>query len=281
MVVAKIVGGLGNQMFIYAAARSLSHKLDCDLGLDISSYTKSDFRNYELNSVFGINKHLKQNLLTSNLSKIISRFRGHKSIKIVNQKNFFDIKQIQKNQDLLVDDYFQNDMYFKPISKQIKNEFTFVRSLDARNHELSQRLKTSNSLSIHIRRTDYVTNPKAVQLLGTLDLDYYKKAIKYIGSKVNNLSFFVFSDDIDWCKKNLKLGSANVEYINHNTGLNSYVDMHLMSLCQHNIIANSSFSWWGAWLNQNKGKIVVAPQKWYRDPNTNKNNPAADSWVKL
>ena len=118
------------------------------------------------------------------------------------------------------------------------------------------------AVSLHVRRGDYVSDPKTKAILGVCSLDYYRAAIAHIAERIESPAFFVFSDDIAWAKANLEIPFP-CEYVDHNQGQQSYNDMHLMSLCKHHIIANSSFSWWGAWLNPRKDKIVIAPENWF------------------
>jgi hypothetical protein len=138
----------------------------------------------------------------------------------------------------------------------------------------------SNSVSLHIRRGDYLSDKNAKEFHGTLPLDYYYKAMAQLNLLYKDLKVFIFSDDMDWVKANLKLTNECV-YVDFNTGENSVFDMYLMSQCKHNIIANSSFSWWGAWLNQNSSKIVIAPQLWFADKSLNTKDLIPNSWLKM
>jgi hypothetical protein len=174
-----------------------------------------------------------------------------------------------------LDGYWQNELYFKDIEKTIRSDFQFVRPIDERNKNIAELIKNSNSVSIHIRRGDYINN----QLYsGICTEDYYQKAIRFINAKLKNKTFFVFSDDIQWCKSHFN--SDNFHFVQGNEGTNSYKDMQLMSYCKHNIIANSSFSWWGAWLNNNLGKIVIAPERWLNVGYSTK-DLIPEEWIKI
>jgi hypothetical protein len=158
--------------------------------------------------------------------------------------------------------YWQSEKYFSSVEAEIRKDFTFNKPLIDRNLELSAKMATCGSISLHIRRGDYVSDAQTSAILGVCPLDYYRNAVAYVADRVANPQFFVFSDDIEWARENLGLDHPS-EYIDHNRGAESYCDMQLMSKCRHHIIANSSFSWWGAWLNPHADKIVVAPKRWF------------------
>ena len=163
--------------------------------------------------------------------------------------------------------YWQSPKYFNSIETLIRKEFTFQKPLDSKNLEILNLIKNTISVSIHIRRTDFqIINSNDIH--GFCSLEYYDEAINYIHTNVLMSKFFIFSDDINWAKENLKV-PMNSYFVSGNTGEKSYIDMQLMSNCNHNIIANSSFSWWGAWLNSNPKKIVIAPKKWFSDEKMN------------
>ena len=120
-------------------------------------------------------------------------------------------------------------------------------------------------VSLHVRRGDYASNPKTTSTHGLCSLDYYRAAVTHVASKVENPEFFIFSDDIDWVRANLQLDFPH-HFVAHNQGATSYNDMRLMSLCSHHVIANSSFSWWAAWLSgidKGNGGAVIAPRQWF------------------
>lgn len=272
MITLILSGGLGNQMFEYAAGRSLSLRHKTDLSIDLyllNKKTKATIRNYEL-TVFNIDTSisksvlhkiavkgfgtLKSNRIKRTLLDIAGIFRDEKS-----QSYDSRFKNLPENTALF--GYFQNENYFKDISEQLRSDFTFRHPLNERNAETGRLIEQTTSVSIHIRRGDYAN---ANSNLPVLDISYYKQAIEYIASHINNPSFFIFSDGIDWVKENLDLSKFNHQFIDWNKDGDSYMDMQLMSLCKHNIIANSSFSWWGAWLNSHSDKWVIAPKKWYK-----------------
>lgn len=272
MIKVILSGGLGNQMFEYAAGRALSIHHNTELSIDLyllKKKTKATTRHYEL-SVFDI----KPPIRTSILNKIAVKVFGTMHSKTIKKSflnrlgifrdekaQYYDTKFANLPKDMTLFGYFQNENYFKEISQQLKVDFTFRTPLTGKNDKIRHKIEQENSVSIHIRRGDYInTNTN----LPILDLSYYKKAIEYIISEIDNPYFFIFSDGIEWVKINLDLSNLNHEFIDWNKNEHSYIDMQLMSLCKNNIIANSSFSWWAGWLNNNPDKMVIAPRKWYK-----------------
>jgi len=155
----------------------------------------------------------------------------------------------------------------------LKNQFQSEQFL-----EKSKQIKNKNSVAIHVRRGDYISNPIVNQQFGICSAEYYENAIRDILLKVEMPEFFVFSDDISWCKDNLNVKDINIQYI---TGFKDYEDLILISQCKHQIISNSTFGWWGAWLNQNPFKIVIAPKIWYIDPTLDTSMLIPTEWIRL
>lgn len=200
-----------------------------------------------------------------------------KKNKYVEKEEFEFDPEVLYQQGKTIVGIWQAEAYFKDIKELIVSEFEFRTPADEKNRELIEKIVNSNSVSIHVRRGDYL-NDRWKNILGVIrGTLYYDNAVNFISDKVKNPQYFVFSDDLKWAEDNLKLD--NCIYVNHNKGRNSYVDMYLMSLCKHNIIANSTFSWWAAWLNKNKEKIVTIPEKWIIGKNCEQMYPA--QWVKI
>ena len=171
----------------------------------------------------------------------------------------------------------QSEKYFNDIKCEIKEIFSFPKFKNIKNITIADEINRTNSVAIHIRRGDYLDDPA---LGGLIKKEYYIAAIEYIRKKITNPKFYIFSNDIEWCKKNLKL--ENVCFIDWNKGKESYRDMQLMSLCKHNIIPNSTFSWWGAWLNKNPNKIVIAPKVWINPKTGLKDlDIIPNEWIKI
>jgi len=282
MLIVWCLGGLGNQMFQYAFYRVLRAKHK-NVKLDISEYEYRNSHNnlhngYELERVFGVKpdyascedmKKFNQNIFNKILRKVA--FKQD----IVSQKDFGYSGKYFNLDNKYLKGYWQSEKYFKQYEDVIREDFTFP-ALDQRNEKIAEDIFASDSVSIHVRMGDYVNHPLHG---GICDLEYYAKAIEIIYAKIREPRFFIFSNDIAWCQNNL--GLSNAVYVEGNYGDKSYIDMQLMSLCKHNIIANSSFSWWGAWLNQNIDKIVIAPKKWFNDSTINIDDVIPDEWVKI
>ena len=292
MITVILSGGLGNQMFEYAAARALSLCLKSQLCIDtyiLTKKTKATIRNYEL-AIFNIDAPISNSIINKIAIKgfgiIRSRKTGYSFLNKLGifrdeKAQYYDARFKSLSEKTTLFGYFQNENYFKDISEQLRIDFTFRIPLQGRNSEIRNTIEQKTSVSIHIRRGDYANSNSNLPIL---DISYYKKAIEYITSQsqINSPHFFIFSVGIEWVKQNLDLSNFNHEFIDWNENENSYIDMQLMSLCKHNIIANSSFSWWGAWLNNNPKKVVIAPQQWYKE-NTSKHPEGfiPDGWVIL
>ena len=263
------LGGLGNQMFQYAfllALRSKGYKVL----MDVSYYDFVKMHNgYELERVFGISERLinRQGLHILWL-RILNKLRP-KGIYMIDGLSFDNV-YLQNPQRYLWG-YWQDERYFKDVDKKVKEAFRF-RNIDERNLAIAQEMREVNSVSLHVRRGDYAAF--GMNLMG---IEYYQRAIDYINSKVNEPVFYIFSDDVTVASAIADKMGIKYKMITHNSGPDSYKDMYLMSQCKHNITANSSFSWWGAWLNDRHGKIVVSPKHW--NEKNSKIHPQVTGWV--
>lgn len=292
MIISHIIGGLGNQMFQYALGRSLSLARGVPLKLDTTDFSGYGLHyGFQLANVFSVPAEEATyddvvDMLAWRRYRIVrrimrrpgfSRFRSKRLIVEPYLDYWEGIHQVPAHCYLI--GYWQSERYFKEHDRQIRSDFTFRKPLVGANQEWSRRIGDVTSVSLHIRRGDYARNPKTHTVHGLCSLDYYQAAACYIADMVHTPEFFVFSDDISWAKENLSLNYP-CHYVCENNGDNSYIDMQLLSLCRHHIISNSSFGWWGAWLNPRDGKIVVAPNKWFaRKPRPRDLLP--DRWIIL
>ena len=269
MKIVRVIGGLGNQMFQYAFYRELI-KRGQEAKLDISSFDYYKLHNgFELDKIFDVD-YIKADY--KEIEGIVSCGSGifPKIKRRFFSRDVYVEREVSYKPEVFITDryiyydgYWQSEKYFQSIDKEIREIFKFKVPLQEENLKIAEQMQAESSVSIHIRRGDYVTNPSSAKLHGGVcDLEYYKRAINLIKSRISNPSFYIFSDDKDWVKENIRI-EGKLTYVNWNFGEDSYKDMQLMSLCKHNIIANSSFSWWGAWLNPNPDKIVIAPSKWF------------------
>ncbi len=288
-MVVRFSGGLGNQMFQYAFLLSLQYRFpQKTIEGDLGDYEVLEHHNgYELEKIFGIKIPLcsdfekERHKINMSLPNRVLRKIGLKNVgypkRIMDPERGFDEEFINSlsDQDFLWG-YWQDEKYFKDIKNDILKEFTFpvIKKEDEKNYEIKKIIESENSVSLHVRRGDYLLETEYISLC---ESDYYQKAIQEMKEKVKEPYWFVFSDDINWCRKNLTLGT-NACYVEHNTGQNSFRDMQLMSLCKHNIIANSTFSWWGAWLNINSEKVVICPEQFYKDNEGFNKNIVCDGW---
>lgn len=258
MNIIHLRGGLGNQMFQYALYLSFIEK-GIPAYLDLSHYSKDgSTRGYELETVFGIKAPAVPAAvkLASKLRwKLFHRFYKTAYKETENGFGFYD-KQVAALRSAYLKGYWQSEKYFANATVAVRNSFSFTDASDEENKRLLSMVKNNSSVSIHIRRGDYAGSSENL----ILPLSYYQQAIDFVSEKIDTPVFVVFSDDPAWAEQHLHL--RNAVFVNHNKGNNSYRDMQLMSNCSHNIIANSSFSWWAAWLNQNAHKVVIAPSQW-------------------
>ena len=290
MKIVKILGGLGNQMFQYALYLSLQERFSDEIiKIDLSCFRGYPLHNgFELNEIFDLNY---EEASFGDLLKLTYPYPHYrlwqlgrhilpkrKTICMEPMNHIFDSSILTIQGSCYYDGYWQNEKYFSSIRDKVCNSFSFHKMLNKRNGDLFNEIKSKESLSIHIRRGDYVNHPI---FGGICDINYYKRAIQYVINCRKVDLFCIFSNDVKWCRSELEryLPIGKVIYVDWNKDANSYIDMHLMSICKHNIIANSSFSWWGAWLNQNASKIVVAPSKW-RNIET-MDDPVPDTWIRI
>jgi len=282
-----LIGGLGNQMFQYAAGRALALRLGTNLKLDTRA-----FSDYKVHS-YGLDRFAIQAGLINDFSFALLRHdsllrRAGRYFKVTLNKNVylekgfdFDPMVLLLKDGAYLEGYWQSERYFADFADQIRADLTVAAPPDDENLSWLERIRNGTSVSIHIRRGDYVTNPTANAVHGLCDLDYYRRAAAYLAAKLEGeAEFYVFSDDPEWVRENLELPYA-MHYVNHNDASRNYEDLRLMSNCSHHIIANSSFSWWGAWLNPSLAKIVVAPEQWFRDKSKSTKDLIPSSWIRI
>jgi hypothetical protein len=288
------MGGLGNQMFQYAAGRSLASRLGADLKLDLSFlealHDGNTPRSYELDC-FTIAAEIaseddvaailgKKTIFTALRAKLRkrlgSRWQEHHLYREPHCQYDPYFERLPDNTYLA--GFWQSERYFAPIADTLAREFSCRHPLSGRNLEIAAEIDKTESVSIHVRRGDYVTDRATNQFHGVCGLDHYKAAVAEIVSRIREPHFFVFSDDHEWVKEHLLFDYPTV-FVDYNGADKGYEDMRLMSLCRHNIIANSSFSWWGAWLNRNPGKTVIAPRKWFNSPDQDTRDLIPAGWL--
>jgi len=302
MIVIKIQAGLGNQLFQYATARALSLKLNTELKVDITFYNEAKNRNAYRLDKFNLPisvaneteiQSIKNRTNIPFLFKVLKSF-GIKVSPYYKKTHIFDgtinsMRILSNNtfHNYYLDGWFGNEKYFIEFSDIIKSDILSNLELKISNQSLIKNIKENNSVAVHIRRGDYLTN----NYFHVLPKEYYIKAINVISRKIKNPVFYFFSNDPDWVKKEFS-NITNAKFIEHNSVADTdfstngdIADLVLIKECRHQIIANSTFSWWGAWLNQNPTKIVIAPKKWFDNLQAQKEYESSDfipkEWIKI
>ncbi|HET9747039.1 MAG TPA: alpha-1,2-fucosyltransferase [Chitinophagaceae bacterium] len=267
MIISHINGGLGNQMFQFAAGKALAVSNNTILKLDVSEYDKNKLRSFDLLAFeteisFATRQEINELLPPNKWEKTFQYLSPLKKRSYYRERSFsFDGKVPKLGKNVYLKGYFQSEKYFAEAKDIVRKEFTLKEQLINHLAEFSSSLKNLNSVSIHVRRGDFSTSPETTAYHGTLDADYYNAALGLVRSRLTDPAFYIFSDDIEWTKNNFQV--SNAIFVSGQITKNHFEDLYLMTQCKHNIIANSSYSWWGAWLNNNPGKVVIAPKKWF------------------
>ena len=292
MVVVKLLGGLGNQMFQLATGISLAKRLKADLFLDVRTFFQEEESSNETKRELQVDrfllpefKILDSDLAYSDLLEKKSRFifpMRWKSLLESGCHFHHEIMSIQGN--IILDGFWQSERYFKNIRDYLTDFFTIAdtKSLEDISHIVAL-IRSTKSVSLHVRRGDYVSNDKAARIHGTCSLKFYRESILMMQLQVDvDCHYFIFTDDIEWCESNISPMIMNSVIVSTFTnGLEPFIDMYLMSICEHNILSNSSFSWWGGWLNKNLDKHVICPSRWTLDDAYNHDDRIPENWLKL
>ena len=285
MIIIRLQGGLGNQLFQYAAGKALATRLNKPFKLETTTSLQKDKRrdialqdmqtNFELATYAEVKKFVSFPTLYRHQPSFFSRFGKN----IYREPFFhFDENFFRHSDPLFLDGFWQSPQYFSDIESVLRSEFQPKPDLIKDVVEKGRELEGRNSVAIHIRRGDFL-NTNAAAYHGVLNAFYYEKAIRVITEKIPSASVHFFSDDIGWVKENLAV-DKNAEFVSSYSN-SAIEDFYLMTKCRHNIIANSSFSWWPAWLNANPDKIVVAPKKWFLDSSINTNDLIPSHWIRI
>ena len=284
VIVSRLLGGLGNQLFQYAAGRALSLRLNVPYKIDISDFENYKLRNYDLS-----NFNVQAGVATGNDRPAVAQgflarlfISSSRRIRRYREKSFsFDAGFERLPDNTYLDGYWQSEKYFKAYEEQLRDDFGIIKEPLENNRRLIDSIRGVQAVSVHVRRGDYVTNNKTNAFHGTCTVEYYKNAVSYIRNRLDaEVVCYVFSDDIQWARENLQLGAETV-FVDGNGDAFAYEDMRLMSACGHHVIANSTFSWWGAWLNPSPEKIVVAPAQWFSKQSVDTSDLIPERWVRL
>ncbi len=295
MIIIELYGGLGNQLFEYAHAKALAKQLKQDVYFDLSffdNYHRKDvYRLDKFNTTVeiaddSIIKKLKRK--SRNSSYFFRAFTKLFGFEYYNKKYHFDnnridkcsIEELSKIRDFYVSGYYADSKYFEPAKEQLKKDIILKDGFNKENQIVYHEIRSKGSVSVHVRRGDYIGN----RYFNELTIDYYQNSLNYILKIYSDVVFYVFSDDLQWVKSNL-IFNCDVKFVDINSEISDYMDLMLMAACDHNIIANSTFSWWGAWLNSNPDKIVIAPKIWYTNKKAQNSyesgNRINSNWIKI
>jgi hypothetical protein len=286
MIVTKLMGGLGNQMFQYAAGMALAQKYHVPLLLDDSflakdpagAYTKREFALQQLNAQVHLSD--ESTLAFFNRRGVLERiFSPLKRKRILSEGPSFTGDFFKAGPTVYLDGFWQSEQYFIAIREQLLQEFTPRYELENIAGETLHEIGACESVAVHVRRGDYASLQSAENFHGLLTVQYYAAAMNLMRRKIEDCRFFIFSDDIEWCRQNFKEG-ADLNFIANKAPYSS-ADLFLMKACRHNIIANSSYSWWSAWLNTHHEKTVIAPAQWYAKPNQYADTIYCRNWIKI
>jgi glycosyl transferase family 11 len=290
MVVVKLMGGLGNQMFQYACGRRLAAARSAELKLDISDLGGGSGRAYalchldvsaDIASEADIGRFKTAGPIWKALYRARIARRRYRERNVIRERFFhFDEQILSLTDNVYLEGYWQSERYFADVEAVIRREFTCKEPADAENARLAEQIRSTNSVSLHVRRGDYVSDPKTSRVHGVCTMDYYGRAVRRIADAAGRLHLYVFSDDPVWVRSNLRLDHETT-YLDRNPADRGHEDLRLMSLCRHHVIANSSFSWWGAWLARDTAKMVVAPSKWFNDYSADTRDLLPRPWIRL
>jgi hypothetical protein len=276
LVVTRLDGGLGNQLFQYAVGRALALRYGATLKLDLSVFPSYPLRRYELDKY-----PIRATIATEDELMMFGDDPASSAsgCKRYREPHFpFDPAVFGAAPPVQLIGFWQTERYFRHIADTIRRELTPIKPMDTENERALANILHSRSVAVHVRRGDYVSNPVTAAHHGVLSPSYYKRAMDYIASRVSDPVFYVFSDGHDWVRDNLRHPAPLVQ-ITVNGPERGFRDIQLMSACKHHILANSSFGWWGAWMNASRDKIVIAPTPWFLNKALDTRDLLPPSWV--
>ena len=293
MIIVRYKGGMGNQMFQYAFGRQLARQLEAELVFDPTNLLYRNnppdfvYRNYDLD-VFSpreVSFLAPPNLLApvynlrlKKLSQVVN-WAVKRGLPVLKEPHFYFNSGVlaSAKEGIIYDGWWQSPKYFAGVEKEIREDFRFSRQIIPESRELLARIENSNAVCLNVRRTDFLK----VDTLNATNQEYFERGADYLGRKLSEPRFFVFSDDVAWCRDNIKTGYPT-EFVGHeHKGFKFGNYMQLMTRCKHFLIPNSSFAWWAAWLNTGPDKLVVAPENWFTDPTIDTTDLVPDSWVRM
>jgi hypothetical protein len=297
MIVVKLQGGLGNQMFQYAVGRNLQRRHGGQLALDLTQlldrYPRPNMvvRDYDLD-IFRIQprftllsqiaRRLPVPLLymygTSTLARVLNRAGLQRYIL---EPVGFREEVLQSRGNVYLDGYWQSPKYFEGSEAVLRREFEVKRPLSPAGEQVAAEMAATDSICVNVRRADYVTLPESIEAHGFVGKEYYDRGIELIAPRLKDPHIFVTSDDIEWCRENLRFKYPTTVLGHDYNGYKFGEYLTLMARCKHFLIPNSSFAWWAAWLNASEDKIVVCPKQWFRNPKIDSSDWIPRQWIRL
>jgi hypothetical protein len=295
MIAVQLKGGLGNQLFQYALGRTLALQHRTELLFDTSllynrvpEKTKT-FYQYELDLFEPpariataedfpqySSRFSTRNRLTRGLHLLNLRLHG---LRYVMQRKFeFDPRVLASPDNVYLDGYWQTEKYFRAVAPQIRADLAFRHKLGPEARRMHDRMQATNAVCVHIRRGDYL---EILGHMGVVGSDYVQSGIRLLAERFSGLHFYIFSNDPKWCIENLRIAAPHTFITPENAGNNDREHMMLMSSCRHFVIANSTYSWWAAWLSPHPEKVVIGPKQWAADPHKNTSDVLPEGWLRL
>lgn len=289
MVIVQLTGGMGNQMFQYALGRNLAIRNNTVLKLDLNFFKTYEWHEYSL-APFNIKEDIAsdkeinalKSIYTSKWDQLVGTLKNQfsKPHYIIEEGLGFKPEVLKLSGNIYLEGYWQSEKYFLDIEKSIREEFKINVPPSNHNQKVLDQINHSNSISLHVRRGVYATVPEVNKAHGLCSPEYYDRAVEYINQNIKDPLYFIFSDEIAWAKENLKINGKCV-FVDQNDDKTDYEDIRMMSACKHNIMANSTFSWWASWLNQNKDKTIIAPRTWFADTTRDTKDIVPGEWIRL
>jgi len=291
--VVRLTGGLGNQLFQYALGRSIQLRTGAMLRYDLGFFEQGPGahvqREFALSPFrltceraneqqISLAKH-RGSRVRALLHGVHPRLAAERPVRDRPDMRF-NPKVLRLEHDAYLDGYWQSERYFSDMAEQLREDLSLRDAPSGENARLAGAIKDCNAVSVHVRRGDYVTHPISSSHHATCSAEYYVRAMNRLVGSAPVDCFFVFSDDPEWSRANLR-STAPITFVDHNGNDAAHEDLRLMSICRHHIIANSSLSWWGAWLNPSPTKQVIAPKLWFLDPAMDPPDLIPDTWTRI
>ncbi|MDB5813272.1 MAG: hypothetical protein JWN23_389 [Rhodocyclales bacterium] len=290
-VIVALKGGLGNQLFEYAAGLALASRRGAELVLDVSSFSDPRARHFALGP-FELPERIQQrafrfwsrggfcDAVLRRLSRRFGWTRGGVPVHYENSSRGFDDSVLTLEAPILLDGYFQSEQYFCDYAALLRERLSVPRHLHEASRQLMHLIRACDAICIHVRRGDYISNPVANQFHGLCGMDYYRRGVELVAEKLGAPHCFVFSDDPQWVRENMSLPFPTT-VVDINGEDQAHQDLWLMAACRRFVIANSSLSWWGAWLSSHIDKQVVAPKQWFKGSTQDTSELVPADWIRV